>query len=49
MCFMDMKIAFDGVPRRVLQWAMWKKEIPVLVRSVLSLYKRGNARVRELF
>ena len=40
MCFMDLDNAFDRVPRKVLEWALRKKEIPdVLVRSVMSLYE----------
>ena len=33
MCFVDLENAFDTVPRKVLEWALRKKEIPeVLVR-----------------
>ena len=33
--FVDLEIAFDGVPRKVLVWAMRKKEIPdVLLMSM---------------
>ena len=40
MCFVDLMKAFDRVPRKVFQWALRKKEIPVvLVRSVMSLYR----------
>ena len=40
MCFVDFKKAYDRVPRKVLEWAMRKKEIPeVLARSVMSLYE----------
>ena len=39
MCFVELEKAFDGVPRKVLEWAMRKKVIPeVLVRSVMSQY-----------
>ena len=47
MCFVDLEIAFDRVPRKVLEWAMRKKGIPeVLVRSVMSLYEGAKTRVR---
>ena len=40
MCFMDLEKAFDRVPRKMLEWALRKKEIPeVLVRSVVNLYE----------
>ena len=38
MCFVDLKNAFDRVPRKMLELAMRKKGIlEVLVRSVMSL------------
>ena len=47
MCLVDLEIAFDCVPRNVLEWAMRKKEIPeVLVRSVIRLYEGAKTRVR---
>ena len=47
MCFVDLDRAFDRVPRKVLQWAKWKKGIPeVLIRSVMSLYEAAKRRVR---
>ena len=47
MCFVDQKKDFDGVLRKVLEWAMRKKGIPdVLDRSVLSLYRGAKTRVR---
>ena len=40
MCSLDLEIAFDRVPRKVLEWAMRKKGIPeVLFRLVMSLYE----------
>ena len=36
---MDLEKALDRVPRKVLEWSLWKKGIPeVLARSVMSLY-----------
>ena len=47
MCFVDLEKAFDRVPRKLLVWALRKKEIPnVLVRSVMSLYDGAETRVR---
>ena len=35
LCFVDLEKAFDRVSKKVLEWAMRKKEIPeVLIRSV---------------
>ena len=28
MCFVDLEEAFDGVPRKVVEWAMRQKGIP---------------------
>ena len=45
--FYDLVKAFDRVQRKVLEWALRKKEIPeVLVRSVTSLYEGAKPRVR---
>ena len=47
MCFVDLETAFDRVPRKVLEWAMRKKDIPeVMVRAVISLYEGAKIRVR---
>ena len=47
MCFVDQERAFDRVPRKLLEWALRKEEIPeVLFRSAMSLYERAKARVR---
>ena len=40
MCFVDLEKVFVRVPRKVLEWALRKKEIPeVLVRSVKNLFE----------
>ena len=46
MCFVDLEKALDKVMRKVLEWAMRKKGIPVLVRSVMCLYEVAKIRVR---
>ena len=47
MCFVALEDAFDSVSRKVLEWALRKKEILyVLVRSVMSLYDRAKTWVR---
>ena len=43
---MHLKKAFDRVPRKVLEWALRKKEIQeFLVRSVMSLFEGAKTRV----
>ena len=40
MCFVDQQKAIDRVPRKVVEWAMGKKDIPESkIRAVMSLYK----------
>ena len=47
MFFVDMENAFYRLPRKLLEWTIWKKWIPdVLVRSVMILYEGAKARVR---
>ena len=47
MCLVDVERAFYRVPRKVLEWAIGKKEMPhVLVTSVMSLYEGVKTRVR---
>ena len=47
MCFVDLGKAFDSVSRKMLEWALRKKEIPeVLFRSVMSLFEGAKTRVR---
>ena len=47
MWFVDMKKAFDRVPRKVMEWAMREKDLSeVMVRAVMSLYNGAKTRVR---
>ena len=47
MCFVDMEKAFDRVPRKVMEWAIKKKDLSeVMVRVVMSLYDGAKTRVR---
>ena len=47
MCFVDLEKAFDGVPRKVVEWAMIKKGIPeALFTAVMSLYKVARTKVK---
>ena len=47
MCSVDLEKALDRVPRKVLEWTLWKKGIPeVLVRSVTSMYEGAKTRAR---
>ena len=50
MCFVDIKKAFDRVPRNVMKWVMRKKGLPeVIVRAVMSLYHGAKTKVRVGF
>ena len=41
MCFVDLEMAFDRVPRKVMEWALRKKGLAeVLVQAVMSLCQR---------
>ena len=47
MCFVNMEKAFDRVPRKVMEYAMRKKDLSeVIVRAVMSLYDGAKTRVR---
>ena len=47
MCFVDMEKAFDRVPRKVMEWAMRKKDLSeVIARAVMSLHDSAKTRVR---
>ena len=46
MRFVDMKKAFDRVPKKAMEWAMRKKGLSeVIVRAVMSLYDGAKTRV----
>ena len=50
MCFPNLEKDFDRVPRKVLEWALRKKEIPdVSVKSVMNLYEGAKTRVSGLW
>ena len=45
-CFVDLEKEFDGVPWKVMEWAMKKKAIPkAMIRAVMGLYKVARAKV----
>ena len=47
MCFVDLEMAFDRVPRRVMEWAMRKKGLSeIVVKAVMSLYEGAETKVR---
>ena len=47
MCFVDLKKVIDRVPRRVMQWALRKKELlKILVKVVMSLYEGSMTKVK---
>ena len=37
MCYVDLAKAFDGVSRKVVEWAMRKKDIPEVVEWAMSM------------
>ena len=46
MCFVNIEKAFDGVPRKVMDWAMRKKGLPkVIARALMSLYNGAKTKV----
>ena len=47
MCFVNLEKAFDRVPRRVMEWATGKKDLPeILVKAVMSLYEGSETKIR---
>ena len=50
MYFVDLEKAFDRIARKVVEWAMRKKDIPeALVTAVMSLYKAAKVKVGTHF
>ena len=50
MGFKDLEKAFNGVPRRVIQWALRKKGLPkILIKAVVSLYEGPKMKVKVGF
>ena len=50
MCFVELEKSFDGVPWKVLEWAMRKKGMSeVFVRSVMSLYEGASTKSQSGF
>ena len=46
-CFVIIEKAFYRVPRKMMKWAMKKKDLPeVIVRAVISLYLRAKTKIR---
>ena len=50
MCFVDREKAFDGVSRKVVEWAMRKKEIPeMMVKVVMSEYREATFKIKVVY
>jgi len=46
MCFVDLKKAFKRVLRRVMEWAMRKKNLrEIIVKLVISLYEGAKMKI----
>ena len=46
MWFPNLEKAIDSMPRKIIEHATMKKEIPqILVRAVMGLYERTKKRV----
>ena len=40
LCFVDLQKAFDGVPRRVIEWALRRRGVPeALAKAVMKMYE----------
>ena len=47
MWFVDLEKAFDRVPRRVMVWAVRKKDLlEILIKAVMSLYEGAETKVK---
>ena len=45
ICFVDLDKAFDRVPRRVMVWAMRKKDLPEILVNAVK-YEQTETKVR---
>ena len=46
MCFVDLEKVFDRVPRKVMEWALRKKGLAVvLMQAVMSLYEGSRTKL----
>jgi len=47
--FVEVKKAFDRVPRKVIEWALRRKVIPErMVEAVMALYVTSRTRVKAM-
>ena len=47
--FVDLEKAFDRVPRRAIEWALRRQNVPErLVAAVMSLYAESRSRVKTI-
>ena len=45
--FVDLEKAFDRVPRRVIEWALRRQNVPKrMVQLIMALYVNTNSRVK---
>ena len=50
MCIVDLEEAFERVSRKIMVWAMRKKEIPeMMVNAVTILYKEATTKIKVEF
>ena len=48
--FVDIETAFDRALKKVMEWAVRKKDLPkAIVRAVMSLYQSEKTKVRLRF
>ena len=47
MCFVDMEKTLNRVPRKVMEWAIRKKDLSeVMIQAIMSLHDGAKTRVR---